>query len=176
MPPEMKRPYKFGGGALVASGVLFAVLAFLDFRAGPPPSHGAEILLWRGAQALVLEFVSEILFFVTVLLNPHLSACRSNCLTDSDEWSCDGESAPHDSEAKVFGELERPDGVDDPVVSHGRRERECVADEQCPPGPAIATPEGRDRDSASQQPEHHAVDAVRPEKHDHVLGGHRRRA
>ena len=65
MPPEMKRPYKFGGGALVASGVLFAVLAFLDFRAGPAPSNGAEILLWRDAQAFVLDFVSEFLFFAT---------------------------------------------------------------------------------------------------------------
>src|SRR6185436_21057422 len=70
MPPETKRPYSFGGGALVASGILFAVLAFLDFRAGPPPSNGAGILLWRDAQALVLDFVSEVFFFATVLLVP----------------------------------------------------------------------------------------------------------
>jgi len=70
MPPGMKRPYKFGGGALVASGVLFVVRAFLDFRTGPPPSNGAEILLWRDAQELVLDFVSEVLFFATVLLVP----------------------------------------------------------------------------------------------------------
>jgi hypothetical protein len=69
-PSEMKRPYKFGGGALVASGVLFVVLAFLDFRTGPPPSNGGEILLWRDSQALVLDFVSEFLFFATVLLVP----------------------------------------------------------------------------------------------------------
>jgi hypothetical protein len=42
--PEMTRLYKFGGGALVASGILFAVLAFLDFRTGRPPSNGADIL------------------------------------------------------------------------------------------------------------------------------------
>ena len=66
----LTRPYKFGGGALVASGILFVVLAFLDFRAGPPPSNGAEILLWRDSQALVLDFVSEFLFFATVLLVP----------------------------------------------------------------------------------------------------------
>jgi len=30
--PEVKGPYKAGAGALVASGVLFVVLAFLDFR------------------------------------------------------------------------------------------------------------------------------------------------
>jgi hypothetical protein len=67
---KLTRPYKFGGGALVASGILFVVLAFLDFRAGPPPSNGAEILLWRDSQALVLDFVSEFLFFATVLLVP----------------------------------------------------------------------------------------------------------
>jgi hypothetical protein len=70
MARELTRPYKFGGGALVASGILFVVLAFLDFRAGPPPSNGAEILLWRDSQALVLDFVSECLFFATVLLVP----------------------------------------------------------------------------------------------------------
>jgi hypothetical protein len=70
MPTDMRRPYGFGGGALVASGVLFVVLAFLDFRAGPPPSSGAEILLWRDAQALVLDFVSEVFFFATILLVP----------------------------------------------------------------------------------------------------------
>ena len=70
MERELTRPYKFGGGALVASGILFVVLAFLDFRAGPPPSNGAEILLWRDSQALVLDFVSEFLFIATVLLVP----------------------------------------------------------------------------------------------------------
>jgi hypothetical protein len=70
MARELTRPYKFGGGALVASGILFVVLAFLDFRAGPPPSNGAEILLWRNSQELVLDFVSEFLFFATVLLVP----------------------------------------------------------------------------------------------------------
>ena len=48
---ELTRPNKFGGGALVVSGILFVVLAFLDFRAGPPPSNGTEILLWRDSQA-----------------------------------------------------------------------------------------------------------------------------
>jgi hypothetical protein len=70
MARELTRPYKFGGGALLASGILFVVLAFLDFRAGPPPSNGAEILLWRDSRALVLDFVSELLFFATVLLIP----------------------------------------------------------------------------------------------------------
>jgi hypothetical protein len=70
MARELTRPNKFGGGALLASGILFVVLAFLNFRAGPPPSNGAEILLWRDSQALVLDFISEFLFFATVLLVP----------------------------------------------------------------------------------------------------------
>ena len=83
MPPEINPPHKFGSAALVASGVLFAVLAFLDFRAGPPPSNGAEILLWRDSQALVLEFISEILFIATVLLVPGTIALYQN-LVDVD--------------------------------------------------------------------------------------------
>ena len=74
MPLELTRPYKYGGGALAASGILFVALAFLDFRAGPPPSSGTEILLWRDSQALVLEFVSEVLFFAAVLLVPGTNA------------------------------------------------------------------------------------------------------
>jgi len=70
MARELTRPDKFGGGALVSSGILFVLVAFLDFRAGPPPSNGAEILLWRDSQALVLDFVSEFFFFATVLLIP----------------------------------------------------------------------------------------------------------
>jgi hypothetical protein len=78
MPPEVKSPYMFGGAALAASGVLFAVLAFLDFQIGPPPSNGAEILLWRDSQALILDFVSELLFFATVLLVPGTIALYQN--------------------------------------------------------------------------------------------------
>ena len=84
MPRELTSPYKFGGGALVVSGILFVVLAFLDFRAGPPPSKGAEILLWRDSQALVLDFVSEFLFFATILLVPGIVALYQ-CLVDVDK-------------------------------------------------------------------------------------------
>lgn len=70
MARELGRPDTFGGAALVASGILFVVLALLDFRAGPPPSNGAEILSWRDSQALVLDFVSELLFVAAVLLIP----------------------------------------------------------------------------------------------------------
>lgn len=70
MQPAARRPDTFGGGALVASGILFAVVAFLDYQAGPPPSTGAAILRWRDAQVLVLDFVSECYFFAAVLLVP----------------------------------------------------------------------------------------------------------
>jgi hypothetical protein len=66
----VKKPDVFGGGTLVASGALFAVVAVLNFLAGPPPSNGAAILLWRDSQVLVLDFVSECLFVATVLLIP----------------------------------------------------------------------------------------------------------
>jgi hypothetical protein len=58
----------------MVSGILFVPLAFLDFRAGPPPSNGTEILLWRDSQARVLNFISEFLFFATVLLVPETVA------------------------------------------------------------------------------------------------------
>ena len=83
MSQEVERPYQFGGGALVASGTLFVLLALLDFHAGPPPSTGAEILVWRESQALVLEFVSEFLFFATVLLIPGTMALYQS-LVDGD--------------------------------------------------------------------------------------------
>jgi hypothetical protein len=50
MARELTEPDKFGAGALVASGILFVALAFLDFRAGPPRSNGAEILVWRDSR------------------------------------------------------------------------------------------------------------------------------
>lgn len=61
---------EFGGGALVVSGVLFIVLALLDLRVGPPPSDGVAILAWRESNATALAFVSELLFFATILLVP----------------------------------------------------------------------------------------------------------
>ena len=70
MARELTRFNKFRGGTLVASGILLVALALLDFRAGPPPSNGAEILLWRDSQTLVLDFVNEFLFIATVLLIP----------------------------------------------------------------------------------------------------------
>ena len=83
MTGELTRPYKFGGGTLVASGILFVALALLDFRAGPPPSNAAGILEWRDSQALVLEFVSELLFLATLLLVPGIVAVYQS-LVDGD--------------------------------------------------------------------------------------------
>jgi hypothetical protein len=68
---QHSRPrHKFGGGALIVSGVLFVVLALLDLRVGPPPSDGVAILEWRESNAVALAFVSELLFVATVLLVP----------------------------------------------------------------------------------------------------------
>jgi len=71
---ELNRPYKFGGGALVASGALFVGLAFLNLLVGPPPSTGAEILLWRDSHVFVLSFISELFFFAAILLVPSMVA------------------------------------------------------------------------------------------------------
>ena len=99
MPRELTSPYRFGGGALVASGILFVVLAFLDVRAGPPPSNGAEILMWRDSQALVLDFASELLFVATVLLVPGTVAVYQS-LVDVDRTKaatgCGMETVAHD--------------------------------------------------------------------------------
>ena len=77
------RRYGLGGGTLVTSGVLFAVLALLDFRIGAPPSNGSQILDWRASHSVVLSFVSELLFFATVLLIPATIALYQS-LVDTD--------------------------------------------------------------------------------------------
>jgi hypothetical protein len=59
MPHELKELFKFGGAALVASGILFVLVALLGLRTGPPPSTGADILFSRDSQAFVLSFVRE---------------------------------------------------------------------------------------------------------------------
>ena len=52
MPPEMKRPYKFGGGALVASGVLFAVLDGLSWVAALYAIPGVPFVMDRVYRAI----------------------------------------------------------------------------------------------------------------------------
>jgi hypothetical protein len=67
MADELTRPNKFGGGALVVSGILFVVLAFLDFRASPPPSNGTTAALdiigsYRWAIGPVLTLICQLSF------------------------------------------------------------------------------------------------------------------
>ena len=74
MPHDVKRLYKFGGAALVASGLLLLSRAILDRGAGAPPSSGVEVLAWIASNSLALKFDSEILFFPAVCLVPALIA------------------------------------------------------------------------------------------------------
>ena len=113
MPLEMKRPYKFGGGSLVVSGALFVVLAFLDFRTGPPPSNGAEILLWRDSQALVLDFVSESLFIATVLLVPGTVALYQS-LVDVDRTKAGMIGSENGRSADTYAVTSRDDDIGPP--------------------------------------------------------------
>ncbi len=71
---DMKGLYKIGGGAFIASGVLFLSRHLLELAAGAPPSSGADILAWVASHKIVLSFVNEILFFATVLLVPAVVA------------------------------------------------------------------------------------------------------
>src|SRR5205809_6457145 len=91
------------------------------------------------------------------------------------ERSGDGESPADHGEAEVFRQFERPNGIDRPVVRHGRYKCDCVADQQRPPCPAITTAKGGDSDGARHQPERHVKHAVHPEKYVYVLGRHRSR-
>ncbi len=61
---------KFGGVSLMLSGALFLVKAMLDWRAGMPPSNGAEILEWTSSHQALLAWTNEVLFFATGMLVP----------------------------------------------------------------------------------------------------------
>jgi hypothetical protein len=74
MSDELKGLYKFGGGAFIASGLLFLSRAILELMAGPPPSSGVEILAWVQSEKLALSFVSEVLFFAAMALVPAVIA------------------------------------------------------------------------------------------------------
>jgi hypothetical protein len=80
---EVNRPYKVGGLSFVAVGILFLSKYLLDLQIGPPPSSGAEILVWRTANELPLAITNEILFFVVVFLVPSVVALYWT-LADSD--------------------------------------------------------------------------------------------
>ncbi|MDH4285109.1 MAG: hypothetical protein OEV35_07305, partial [Gallionellaceae bacterium] len=74
MADESGKLYRFGGAALVVSGVLFLCRDILEFLAGPPPSSGAEILAWAESGKLYLSLISEVLFFAAVALVPAVFA------------------------------------------------------------------------------------------------------
>ena len=81
MAPDPTRLYRMGGWALVASGLLFASRAALEFAAGEPPSNGVEILGWVASHSLAISLVSEILFFATILLVPAVIALYHSLAT-----------------------------------------------------------------------------------------------
>ena len=72
----MNRPSVFpvGGAALVGSGGLLLIKSVLDLAVGPPPSNGADILAWVATHSRALPWISEILFFATILLVPGVFA------------------------------------------------------------------------------------------------------
>jgi hypothetical protein len=70
MARELTSPYKFGGADSWPDGIMFVMLAPWTSGQVRPLRTEAAILLWRDSQAHVLDFVSEFLFFATVLLVP----------------------------------------------------------------------------------------------------------
>ena len=65
---------RFGGVAFMISGALFFTKYILDVLAGPPPSTGAEIIVWVEANRLALSLVTEVLFFASMSLVPAVIA------------------------------------------------------------------------------------------------------
>ena len=83
MSDDAKTLYKVGGVAFILSGLLFLCRDVLDFKAGPPPSNGIEILAWVESEKLLLSFISEVQFVATVALVPATIALyRSLATTD----------------------------------------------------------------------------------------------
>ena len=74
MPTDRTGLSKFGGIAFIAGGTLFLAQYLLEVRAGPPPSTGAEIIVWVQANRLALSLVSEVLFFASMSLVPAVIA------------------------------------------------------------------------------------------------------
>jgi hypothetical protein len=74
MPDGTNRLYKVGGISLVASGLLFLAKAVLEWRIGPPPSSGAEILAWMASQNVLFAAACEVFFVAVILLIPAIVA------------------------------------------------------------------------------------------------------
>ena len=81
--------------------------------AGPPANVGDNLQFHREADPTTRD----------------ASARRWNRPSGCAEWSCDGERAPDEGEAKVFRQLEWPDSAHGPVVRHRRSERDRIADQ-----------------------------------------------
>ena len=65
---------RVGGASLVASGALFLARSALELHAGPPPSHGTEILSWATGNRRALMLFSEALCFAMALMVPGFAA------------------------------------------------------------------------------------------------------
>ena len=74
IPTDRTWLFRFGGAALIVSGALFFTRYVLEAIAGPPPSTGAEIIVWVEANRFALSLVSEVLFFASMSLVPALIA------------------------------------------------------------------------------------------------------
>jgi len=74
MSSDLKGLYRFGGISLILSGLLFLAKYVLDVMAGPPPSSGAEILVWATSMELPLAITNEVVFFAAGFLVPGVIA------------------------------------------------------------------------------------------------------
>jgi len=65
---------RLGGISFFAGGALFLARSILEFLAGPPPSSGAEILVWMASRQSLLAANVEISFFAAMCLIPAVIA------------------------------------------------------------------------------------------------------
>ena len=68
----MSRPsfLRSGGLSLLGASALLLIKCALELASGPPPSNGSDILAWVAMNSRTLPWISEILFFATILLVP----------------------------------------------------------------------------------------------------------
>ena len=76
-----------------------------------------------GADSIVMEIVSDLLmsfdhYGVRELVGLSSQTRRWNRSSRCAEWRCEGERAPDEGEAKVFRQLERPNGANGRVIRH----------------------------------------------------------
>lgn len=84
MSQEPKGLYRLGGISFIVSGALFLLKSLFDFKVGPPPSTGAEILAWSTSGRFPLAMANEALFIAAIFLVPAVIALyRSLAGTDA---------------------------------------------------------------------------------------------